>query len=93
MFYRPIVLTSTSMFCTIRTPSCYPASHKRYLPGYRSDVLVPYREIALSAAPVITPKTILVAVYDCSGLVSASGREPSSRFTPNPEALRGFRTA
>ena len=38
---------STS-FSTIRTPSTYPASHKRYLAGSRADVRVPYREITLS---------------------------------------------
>lgn len=35
-------------FSTIRTPSSYPASHKRYLQGNCGDLRVPYREIALS---------------------------------------------
>jgi phosphomethylpyrimidine synthase len=39
---------NTPTFSTIRTPSSYPASRKRYMRGSRSDVRVPYREITLS---------------------------------------------
>ena len=35
-------------FSTIWTPSCYPASRKRYLQGGRLEFRVPYREITLS---------------------------------------------
>ena len=43
------MLKESTAFSTIRTPSSYPASQKRYLAGARADVRVPYREIALSA--------------------------------------------
>jgi len=61
--------TESTTFSTIRTPSSYPASQKRYLSGTRPDVRVPYREIALSAtrhserAEVNPP----LPVYDTSG--------------------------
>lgn len=42
------MLKQSPTFSTIRTPSSYPASHKRYLQGHRGDLRVPYREIALS---------------------------------------------
>src|SRR5713226_1438618 len=42
------MLKQSPTFSTIRTPSSYPASHKRYLQGSRGDLSVPYREIALS---------------------------------------------
>ena len=41
------MLKESTTFSTIRTPSSYPASQKRYLSGARADVRVPYREIAL----------------------------------------------
>jgi phosphomethylpyrimidine synthase len=43
------MLKESTTFSTIRTPSSYPASQKRYHSGARPDVRVPYREIALSA--------------------------------------------
>src|SRR5260370_22311344 len=42
------MLKGSPTFSTIRTPSSYPASRKRYLQGGRLDVRVPYREITLS---------------------------------------------
>ena len=42
------MLKQSPTFSTIRTPSSYPASHKRYLQGNCRDLRVPYREIALS---------------------------------------------
>ena len=42
------MLKESPTFSTIRTPSSYPASRKRYLQGSRSGVRVPYREITLS---------------------------------------------
>ena len=68
-------------FSTIRTPSSYPASHKRYLQGSRSDVHVPYREITLSDtrhgdhAEANPP----LPVYDTSG--PYTGPEVSIRLT------------
>ena len=41
-------LKQSPTFSTIRTPSSYPASHKRYLQGDRGNLFVPHREIALS---------------------------------------------
>src|SRR6202021_358641 len=43
------MVKESTAFSTIRTPSSYPASQKRYLSGACADVRVPYREIALSA--------------------------------------------
>jgi phosphomethylpyrimidine synthase len=43
------MLKNTPTFSTIRTPSSYPASQKRYLHGNRVDLRVPCREIKLSA--------------------------------------------
>src|SRR5258708_26303104 len=43
------MLKNTLTFSTIRTPSSYPASQKRYLRGSRADLRVPCREIKLSA--------------------------------------------
>jgi hypothetical protein len=45
---RVQMLKESTTFSTIRTPSSYPASQKRYLLGARADVRVPYREIDLS---------------------------------------------
>src|SRR5258708_12232361 len=42
------MLKESPHFSTIRTPSTYPASQKRYLAGKRADLRVPYREITLS---------------------------------------------
>ena len=42
------MLKESPTFSTIRTPSSYPASRKRYMQGGRLDVRVPYREITLS---------------------------------------------
>jgi phosphomethylpyrimidine synthase len=42
------MLKESPTFSTIRTPSSYPASRKRYLQGSSADVRVPYREITLS---------------------------------------------
>jgi phosphomethylpyrimidine synthase len=56
-------------FSTIRTPSSYPASHKRYLQGDGGDLRVPYREIALSATHHRdrTEENRPLPVYDTSG--------------------------
>jgi hypothetical protein len=43
------MLKNALAFSTIRTPSPYPASQKRYLDGSHAGLRVPYREIALSA--------------------------------------------
>src|SRR5258708_8688194 len=63
------MLKESPHFSTIRTPSTYPASQKRYLAGKRADLRVPYREITLSDtrhgnhAEANPP----VPVYDTSG--------------------------
>jgi len=43
------MLKGSPTFSTIRTPSAYPASQKRYFDGGRAGLRVPYREISLSA--------------------------------------------
>ncbi len=60
---------NTPTFSTIRTPSSYPASRKRYLQGSRADVCVPYREIALADTPHgdHTEANPPLPVYDTSG--------------------------
>jgi phosphomethylpyrimidine synthase len=63
------MLTESTTFSTIRTPSSYPASQKRYLSGARADVRVPYREIALSATRrgERVEQNLPLRVYDTSG--------------------------
>src|SRR5580704_8269731 len=63
------MLTESTTFSTIRTPSSYPASQKRYLSGARADVRVPYREIALSATRrgERVEENPPLRVYDTSG--------------------------
>jgi phosphomethylpyrimidine synthase len=56
-------------FSTIRTPSAYPSSQKRYIYGNHAGLRVPYREIALSAtqhSDRIEDNPPLLA-YDTSG--------------------------
>ncbi len=63
------MLKNASTFSTIRTPSSYPASQKRYLRGSRADLRVPYREISLSATRLSdrTEENPPLPVYDTSG--------------------------
>jgi len=63
------MLKQSPTFSTIRTPSSYPASRKRYLQGDRGDLRVPYREIALSATRHRdrTEENPPLPVYDTSG--------------------------
>ncbi|HEX8895065.1 MAG TPA: phosphomethylpyrimidine synthase ThiC [Terriglobales bacterium] len=63
------MLKQSPTFSTIRTPSTYPASHKRYLAGDRADLRVPYREITLSPTRHSdqTEDNPPVLVYDTSG--------------------------
>lgn len=59
----------STTFSTIRTPSSYPASQKRYLSAARADVRVPYREIALSTTRrgERVEENPPLPVYDTSG--------------------------
>src|SRR5580704_7921397 len=63
------MLTESTTFSTIRTPSSYPGSQKRYISGARADVRVPYREIALSATRrgERVEENSPLPVYDTSG--------------------------
>ena len=63
------MLKTSPSFSRIRTPSSYPGSQKRYLPGSHSDLRVPYREIALSATRHTdrTEDNPPLPVYDTSG--------------------------
>src|SRR5260370_33574232 len=63
------MLKQSPTFSTIRTPSSYPASHKRYLRGYRGDLRVPYRQIALSPTRHVDliEENPPLPVYDTSG--------------------------
>src|SRR5260370_39376398 len=82
------MLKGSPTFSTIRTPSSYPASRKRYLQGGRLDVRVPYREITLSDthhgdhAEANPP----LPVYDTSGPYTDS--EIGIRLTRGLPALR-----
>jgi len=82
------MLKESPTFSTIRTPSSYPASHKRYLQGGRLDVRVPYREITLSDthhgdyAEANPP----LPVYDTSG--PYTDPEVGIRLTRGLPALR-----
>src|SRR3984893_11227994 len=63
------MLKNAPTFSTIRTPSSYPASEKRYLDGSRAGLRVPYREISLSATNHShgTEENPPLPVYDTSG--------------------------
>jgi phosphomethylpyrimidine synthase len=63
------MLKNAPTFSTIRTPSPYPASQKRYLPGSHAGLRVPYREICLSATSHShgTEENPPLPVYDTSG--------------------------
>ena len=63
------MLKESTTFSTIRTPSSYPASQKRYISGTREDVRVPYRKIALSATRHSgrVEENPPLPVYDTSG--------------------------
>jgi phosphomethylpyrimidine synthase len=63
------MLKESPKFSTIRTPSSYPASHKRYIQGDQGDLRVPYREIVLSATHHRdrTEENPPLPVYDTSG--------------------------
>ena len=63
------MLKNIPTFSTIRAPSSYPASQKRYLRGSRADLRVPCREIALSPTRHSdrTEENPPLPVYDTSG--------------------------
>jgi phosphomethylpyrimidine synthase len=76
----------STTFSTIRTPSSYPASQKRYLSGARADVRVPYREITLSPTHHTdrTEENPPLPVYDTSGpYTDADVRIDLPRGLPN----------
>jgi phosphomethylpyrimidine synthase len=80
------MLTESTTFSTIRTPSSYPASQKRYLSGACADVRVPYREIALSATRhgERVEENPPLPVYDTSGpYTDADQRIDLSRGLPD----------
>src|SRR5215469_4112223 len=80
------MLKNTPTFSTIRTPSSYPASQKRYLSGAWADVRVPYREIALSATrhSEHVEENPPLPVYDTSGpYTDANVRIDLSRGLPD----------
>jgi len=79
---------NTPTFSTIRTPSSYPASRKRYVHGSRWDLRVPYREITLSDTRHgdQTETNPSLAVYDTSGPYTDS--EAGIRLTGGLPALR-----
>ena len=82
------MLKQSPTFSTIRTPSTYPASHKRYLAGDRADLRVPYREITLSSTRHSdhTEDNPPVPVYDTSG--SYTDPELEIQLTQGLQALR-----
>jgi len=63
------MLKESATVSTIRTPSSYPASQKRYFQGSRTDLRVPYREISLSATRHSSrvEENPPLPVYDTSG--------------------------
>ena len=80
------MLKESTTFSTIRTPSLYPASQKRYLSGARADVRVPYREITLSPTHHTdrTEENPPLPVYDTSGpYTDADVRIDLPRGLPN----------
>jgi phosphomethylpyrimidine synthase len=81
---------NTPTFSTIRTPSSYPASRKRYLQGSRAHVRVPYREITLSDTRHgdQTETNPALPVYDTSGPYTDPDPEIGIRLTRGLPALR-----
>jgi phosphomethylpyrimidine synthase len=80
------MLKESATFSTIRTPSAYPASQKRYLSGARADMRVPYREIALSATRHTDrdEENPPLPVYDTSGpYTETDGRIDLSHGLPD----------
>jgi phosphomethylpyrimidine synthase len=80
------MLKESPTFSTIRTPSSYPASRKRYFPGDQADMRVPYREITLSATHHTdrTEENPPLPVYDTSGpYTDADVRIDLSRGLPD----------
>jgi len=80
------MLKESPTFSTIRTPSSYPASRKRYFPGDHADMRVPYREITLSATHHTdrTEENPPLPVYDTSGpYTDADVRIDLSRGLPD----------
>ena len=80
------MVKESTAFSTIRTPSSYPASQKRYLSGACADVRVPYREIALSATRhgERVEENPPLPVYDTSGpYTDADQRIDLSRGLPD----------
>jgi phosphomethylpyrimidine synthase len=67
------MLKESPAVSTIRTPSSYPASHKRFVQGSRADLRVPYREISLSTTRHAdrTDHNPPLPVYDTSGPYTA----------------------
>jgi thiamine biosynthesis protein ThiC len=60
---------TATTFATLRLPTAFPASQKKYIQGSRPDLRVPYREITLS--PTHHSRGVEenppIPVYDCSG--------------------------
>jgi phosphomethylpyrimidine synthase len=80
------MLKESPTFSTIRTPSSYHASRKRYILGSRSDLRVPYREIALSSTRHRDhiEENAALPVYDTSGpYTDADLQIDLSRGLPN----------
>jgi phosphomethylpyrimidine synthase len=61
-------------FDTLRLPTAFPASQKKYIQGSRPDLKVPYREVSLSPTRLAqgTQENPPVPVYDSSGAFSDS---------------------
>ncbi|MHB1021865.1 MAG: phosphomethylpyrimidine synthase ThiC [Acidobacteriaceae bacterium] len=60
---------TATTFATLRLPTAFPASTKKYMAGTRPDLRVPYREIALSPTHHAqgVEENPPLPVYDCSG--------------------------
>src|SRR5260370_35415133 len=82
------MLKNASTFSTIRTPSSYPASQKRYLRGSRADLRVPYREISQSPTRLSdrAEENPPLPGYDTSG--AYTDPHPRIELTGGPPAQR-----
>ncbi len=60
---------TATTFATLRLPTAFPASRKKYTTGSRPDLQVPYREITLSPTHHSrgVEENAPLPVYDCSG--------------------------
>jgi hypothetical protein len=78
------MLKESPTFSTIRTPSSYPASHKRYFPGSRADLIagpMTVQKVSVPSSPEIEESGLPPEVQRPS--------EPAVEMNPTRKGNRG----